>query len=198
MTYSQIIAFLVFLTPLAYSPGPGNLSFAAASAANGIKATLNANFGYHIATIILTLVIGFGFDQILRDNPQILKYIGIVGSLYIVYLGVKFLRSGFNKMELKNTNINFYDGWMLLFLNPKGYLIIFLMFTQFKADSSQNNVVFILVITAIFTLNNFIAFTIWSYAGVGITKMLRNEKAQRRMNIVFGILLILVAIKLNF
>ncbi len=198
MTFTQIIALLFFLFPLAYSPGPGNLCFAAASASNGLKATLSANFGYHLATIILTLTIGFGFDQVFGNHPQILKFIGIIGSIYIVYLGVKFLRAGLGKLAMKSTNIKFYDGWLLLFLNPKGYLIIFLMFSQFKANSEQNNAVFIIIITVVFTLNNLIAFIIWSYAGRSITRILASEKTQRRMNVIFGILLILVAIKLNF
>lgn len=46
----DVIAFLTFLFPLAYSPGPGNMVFAANGARFGIRATLRASAGHHIAT----------------------------------------------------------------------------------------------------------------------------------------------------
>lgn len=198
MTLSQIIALIVFLFPLAYSPGPGNLSFAAASASNGMKATINANIGYHIAAVFLTMLIGFGFGWLLPQGSVVLKYIGYAGSLYVVYLGLKFLRAGFSKIELKSVTLSFVDGVILMFLNPKAYLIIFLIFSQFKALPEQNNWLFIVVLSVVFTLNNVVAFVVWAYAGMSITKLLQSEKAQKRLNVIFGILLILVAIKLNF
>lgn len=197
MTLAQITALIIFLVPLAYSPGPGNLSFAAAGAAGGLKSTLAANGGYHVATLVITILIGFGFGWFIPQGSEIIKYIGYVGSLYVIYLGIKFLMAGFSKLNMKPVKLSFWDGVMLLVLNPKGYLIIFLMFSQFKAMASQDSIVFIVVLSIVFTLHNLIAFTIWAYAGVGITKLLKSEKAQKRLNVVFGILLILVAIRLN-
>jgi len=58
MKFVEIIAIII---PLAFSPGPGNMFFAASGAKFGFKKTLSANFGYHLATIIVTLLIGLGF-----------------------------------------------------------------------------------------------------------------------------------------
>ncbi|OED50376.1 hypothetical protein AB838_02405 [Rhodobacteraceae bacterium (ex Bugula neritina AB1)] len=54
-------ALIMFLFPLAYSPGPGNLVFAASAARFGFAATVPANAGYHLATWIVTAAIGLGF-----------------------------------------------------------------------------------------------------------------------------------------
>lgn len=40
------LALVVFPFALAYSPGPGNMFFAANGARFGLQATLPANFGY--------------------------------------------------------------------------------------------------------------------------------------------------------
>ena len=56
-------ALLLFLFPLAYSPGPGNIFFAANGARFGFRLTMQANIGYHIATWGVTMVIGFGFIE---------------------------------------------------------------------------------------------------------------------------------------
>lgn len=54
------IALIIFLFPLAYSPGPGNMFFAANGARFGFAATVPSNIGYHIATWLVTVVIGLG------------------------------------------------------------------------------------------------------------------------------------------
>ena len=54
------LTLLIFLFPLAYSPGPGNLFFAANGARFGFWATVPANIGYHIATWFVTLAVGGG------------------------------------------------------------------------------------------------------------------------------------------
>lgn len=60
------LALLIFLFPLAWSPGPGNMFFAANGARFGLVATLPANAGYHLATWLVTLAIGLGFAEMTR------------------------------------------------------------------------------------------------------------------------------------
>ena len=55
------VTLIIFLFPLAYSPGPGNMFFAALAARGGWSSTLPANIGYHIATWFVTAAIGLGF-----------------------------------------------------------------------------------------------------------------------------------------
>ena len=49
----RVLALLAFLFPLAYSPGPGNMFFAAIGARFGLRSTLAATAGYHITTSAL-------------------------------------------------------------------------------------------------------------------------------------------------
>ena len=45
MTLIEIVALIIFLFPLAFSPGPGNMFFAANGVRFGFAKTLSANFG---------------------------------------------------------------------------------------------------------------------------------------------------------
>ena len=94
--------------------------------------------------------------------------------------------------EVQAEPINFWDGAVLLVLNPKAYVIIALMFSQFisAADASTK----VIVVSAIFTLNNFVAFTLWTIVGDGMAKMLSSEKHSRYLNSIFGGILALVAV----
>jgi threonine/homoserine/homoserine lactone efflux protein len=186
------IALIIFLFPLAYSPGPGNMFFAVNGARFGFKKIIPANAGYHIATLIVTFLIGYGFSEIAERYPNFFQYVGYAGSFYVLYLAWLFFNAG--KMDEKNgsESIGFWDGVILLILNPKAYVIISAMFSQFLLI--DNNIKLILLISTIFTLNNLLAFSLWAYIGDRLLSQFRNERNSRILNIFFSFILAGVAL----
>jgi threonine/homoserine/homoserine lactone efflux protein len=69
-----------------------------------------------------------------------------------------------------------------------------LMFTQFLAAGPVSHVALVLAITTVFTVNNFIAFTLWTLAGDRLAALFWREKSARRLNLVFGTMLAAVAV----
>ncbi len=192
------IALVLFLFPLAYSPGPGNLFFAANGARFGLRSTIPASAGYHIATWLVTLAIGLGLAAIVHEYPEVFATIKVLGSLYVLWLAWKLLRSGMMKSDQEPTSASFWDGVILLVLNPKAYFIIAAMFAQFLNSGSSDQLVLILLITTVFTLNNLIAFTSWTILGDRFARSFREESNARILNLVFGSLLALVAVWMFF
>jgi threonine/homoserine/homoserine lactone efflux protein len=78
-----LAALLIFLFPLAYGPGPGNMVFAAMGARHGMRGTWRASLGYHVATWGVTLAIGLGASAALAERPGIAGAIRLVGALYV-------------------------------------------------------------------------------------------------------------------
>lgn len=68
------------------------------------------------------------------------------------------------------------------------------MFAQFLHPTDDGNVGAVLVITAIFTLNNAIAFIAWAALGRALTALFRSERSKRRIDYLFAATLIAVAI----
>lgn len=97
MTAEMFFALLVFLFPLAYSPGPGNAFFAAIGASKGVRATVPALAGYHLATLVVTALIGVGMGVTILTHPVVAKSLAAVGSLYVLWLGWSFIRSARQK-----------------------------------------------------------------------------------------------------
>lgn len=188
------IALVIFLFPLAYSPGPGNMFFAANGARFGLRATLWANLGYHIATLLVTAIIGFGFMTAMDTYPKVFAALKIAGALYVLWLAWKMFRSGKLEGEETAQGASFMDGVVLLLLNPKGYVIIALMFTQFLNPSEDDITRAVLFITTVFTLNNFIAFMVWTLVGDVIFRSFHNDATARWLNTVFSAILAVVAI----
>lgn len=194
MTLSIFIKIIIFLFPLAYSPGPGNLFFAINGARFGYRRTMRANFGYHLATWIVTYAIGLVFLGGVTTIPNYIEYLKYFGSLYIAYLAYSLFRAGAISAVSQAKQVNFVDGVLLLTLNPKAYVIIILLFTQFMSDTSTSNYFFLFIVTSIFTLNNFIAFSVWAIMGDILIKKFRSTSNARLLNKLFGGSLFLVGI----
>ena len=88
----------------------------------------------------------------------------------------------------------FTDGAILLVLNPKAYVIIALMFTQFLGQSQNGWLMTIVLITTVFTVNNLIAFSIWTLIGDKIAGYFRPPESAQKLNMMFGVTLAGVAV----
>lgn len=188
------IALLLFLLPLAYSPGPGNMFFAANGARFGFRATIPANAGYHLATWLATTAIGFGFLAAMAEFPGVFVGLKLAGSLYVLWLAWKLFRSGAFRDSEKPKPATFLDGAALLVLNPKAYLIIALMFTQFLKPSDAGDVAPVLIIATVFTLNNLVAFSLWALVGDWIGRLFSKPESAGKLNMLFGAMLAGVAV----
>lgn len=186
-----LVPLLLFLLPLAYSPGPGNLALAANGARFGFRATLPASAGYHLATWVVTATAGYGVMGLIDGMPWLFVILKTAGATYVFWLAWKLLHAGLSGAARAASPIGFRDGALLLLLNPKAYMIIGLMFAQFLGP--EPDIPTILAITSVFTLNNLIAFSLWTVAGGRLLSTFRNGASARMVNTVFGVMLALVA-----
>lgn len=187
-------ALILFLFPLAYSPGPGNMFFAAIGGRFGVRASVPASVGYHLATFVVTVAVGVSFAAVARVSSEVFEIMRYLGSAYVFWLATTFLRAGATADDRTARRATMVDGAVLLLLNPKAYLIIALMFTQFLPVDTTSRIGFVVWITTVFTLNNLVAFTVWTIAGDMLTRRFRNEKSARALNIVSGLMLAAVAL----
>ncbi len=188
------IALVVFLFPLAYSPGPGNLFFAANGARFGFRATLPSNAGYHVATWLVTAAIGLGLIAAMERFPQVFLVLKTGGALYVLWIAWTMFRASALDGTRAARPASFIDGVILLALNPKAYVIIALMFTQFLEPGDTGWLLTVILITTVFTLNNLVAFSLWAWVGDKIARYFRSEESARALNTTFGVVLAGVAV----
>jgi len=193
---SFALPLVLFLIPLAFSPGPGNLFFAALAARFGAAATFPALIGYHVATMLVTLFVGWGFSFGTNANSGFTKLLAAFGALYVLFLAWKIATSKISSTPKVGQVASFVDGFLLLVFNPKAYVIIALLFTQFPPSGliPANPLFASLVIASAFTFHNLIAFIVWIYASDKIGSGFRSEANMKRMNWIFGGLLGIVAV----
>jgi threonine/homoserine/homoserine lactone efflux protein len=199
MTLETAIALIVFLVPLAYSPGPGNAFFAAIGASQGLRAAVPALAGYHAATVVVTLLLGIGMGVTILTNPVVSTVLTAAGSLYVLWLAFTFIRSARARAKsvgevAETRSIGFWSGAVVLLLNPKAYYIIAVMFTQFLRPPANDEVLLVVAITVIFTVNNLIAFTAWAVGGRALTALFHGDRARQVIDYVFAATLVGVAV----
>ena len=85
MTYSLPL-LLLFLFPLAFSPSPGNIFFSAHGAAFGLRRSLRALLGYHLATWGISVMIGLGLRAILLRHPALTQWVQHLDGAYVLWL----------------------------------------------------------------------------------------------------------------
>lgn len=189
---------IIFLFPLAFSPGPGNIFFAANGARFGFYSTWPANIGYHAATLIVMTAVGLGFGFLLNKISYFFEVIRYLGAGYIFYLSWLLYRAGASKEIVDAKPAGFWDGVILLLLNPKAYLIMVVLSSQFLSESRPNHEWLTIYVAAMFTLNNFIAFIVWIAAGDRLMALLKYDRSARVINKFFGIALALIAVWMLF
>ncbi len=88
MNTEESIQWILIFGPLAISPGPANVLFAASGSSFGVRGSLPFWLGTNITCIIQSLAIGFGLGYIITKYPpitELLKYIGVSVLLYLAY-----------------------------------------------------------------------------------------------------------------
>lgn len=188
------LALVLFLFPLAYSPGPGNMVFATIGGRFGLRASGPATTGYHLATFIVTAAVGLGFSGLARLSPILFELLRYGGATYVLWLAWGLLRAGATTRTAEPRQASMLDGAILLLLNPKAYLIIALMFTQFLPVLEAGEPALAIWIAAVFTLNNLVAFTVWTLAGDLLLRRFRSASGARPMNLAFGAMLATIAV----
>lgn len=196
MSFAQTVALVTFLFPLAYSPGPGNQFFAALGARAGLRGSVRALAGYHLATWLVTIAIGAGVGVALLNRPGLLAAMAAAGGVYMVWLGWRSWRAaGEGVLEdggrQTASTPGFASGVLLLILNGKAYVIIALMFAAFPAAGDLASTAWV---TTVFTLNNLVAFVAWGALGATVARWAHRTRAVTTVDRVFAVGIVLAGL----
>ena len=187
------LIFLAFIIPLAWTPGPVNITLAAVGTTNGFKPSLGLIAGLNVAFLIQSLLLGFGLIKLFSAYPVIYEIIRFSGIAYLCFLSWRILNLTLGSKSIK---LSFTNGMMLSFLNPKVYMTLILMFAQFKAYAEQSEGVILL---SFFAMSMFlIGNSMWCFFGLFLRSFIANEKIFTLQKYFFALLLFGVALFMAF
>lgn len=170
------------------SPGPAIIL----AIVNGLRADMKTVMISSLANIIGLFILStasiLGLGVILKTSSTLFMMVKILGALYLIYLGYKFLRNkgGFNISDLEDEKIvkskksYFLESFILAVTNPKPILFFTAIFPQFL-DLNSSIAPQFFIMTGIFLFISFSSLCTYSYISKKSKAFFKN---QRRINIV--------------
>ncbi len=195
MIFSDLIAFLLFISVAAFSPGPNNF-MASYSAFNfGIKKTLPIIYGVTFGFPLLIICINFGLSIIFKKYPEVQKIITLAGTIFLVYMAYKIAKTkkAENK-EIKNP-ATFINIVLFQFINPKA--VIAAAFITSTFISQENFIKDSIIIVGLSIIISFLSIVTWSLLGKYMT-IGESEKKLSNLPIFISVPLKFIAKNFNF
>ncbi len=194
LLYFVIASFLIVIVP-----GPTVSLIIANSLKSGVKAGLLNVFGTQVGVLILLLLLALGFEIVSPFLEVIIKYLRILGAVYLISLGVITIKSDIDLNKTQVTKFEkkyFLQGLIVILTNPKIFLFLGAFIPQFiNIDEPVSyqiiyfGIIFIIVATIFDT----------SYAFVfGKFREIIASKYLKILNQMSGLILIFVGIWMFF
>lgn len=184
------LAFLALLLPLTLSPGPATIALASQGMRRGMVGSLPFLSGLMLACFAIAVAGGMGLNEIFLAFPVVHDTLRYAGIAYIVYLAWKLIRARPDLSDTTGGGYSFYDGLLLTVLNPKYYVLVTVVFSQFLDPERGDPWPIILGMTVVVLAS----MVVWLAIGVGFRPLLKSARALRIQSVVFGVLLVAVAI----
>ena len=184
---SVLFAMFIFSLAMSISPGPVNMVILSSGVNYGVKRTLPYVSGATIGFTVLLLCVGLGLFQVINAHPALLKYLALVGSFYIVYIGYLIAASKPEITVKENKIPQFYEGFLLQWLNPKAWIACVSGVSIFSSAESYGP---FLTFVSIYFVVCYVSLGGWAVLGHRASVLLDSHFRLRLFNVVTGLLLL--------
>ena len=193
MDTQLLIAALIFIVPMCFTPGPNNILCAAHGSQYGFRNTLPLIMGMAIGWSTLGLFVG-GATVFIEKNQSFFDALTIVGAIYIAYLGYKVWQSSpMSDDEKESTRLGIKTGTIIQVVNGKAWIHFLVLMTQFGTifGTTFAAKAMLVLINLVFGLP---AVMSWAAFGTQLRKLFSTPKSARFLNRIMGSSLVAVAI----
>jgi threonine/homoserine/homoserine lactone efflux protein len=182
--------FLIAALALAGSPGPATLSLAAAGAAFGARRGLAYLAGLTAGMVVVMGIVASGVVGLLLAVPGAAPVVTAVAALYFVWLAWRIATAPPLSQEgPERPPPTFVAGLLLSLINPKGYAAMAALYSGFVLVPEQLTLDIAAKVTAL-TLVILAVNVGWLFVGAGLTRLFRDPRSNRIVNMAFALLLI--------
>ena len=194
MSFETWLAFAAASAVLLVIPGPTILTVISYSLAHGRRANvpLVAAVALGDSTALVLSLVGLG--ALLAASAMLFTLVKWVGGLYLIYLGIRMLRSGValppigEAVPSVSTRRLFANTYVVTALNPKGIIFFVAFLPQFlRADGNVAAQLWILAVT--FVVLATVNAALYAVFAASARRALSTPAAQRRFNVAGGVLL---------
>jgi threonine/homoserine/homoserine lactone efflux protein len=190
-----LASFLAVSILIAVTPGPSWLVIINSTMEQGRTAGFAAILGNSIGILTHTVSAAAGLSALLYLSPALFATVQWLGALYLIYLGVKTLRSrtmfqSATRGRIRSTGRIAWDGIMVNVLNPKMLVLMFGILPQFINPERGPIQVQILALGALHTCSSITTLSLLTLSAHGVSRFFdEHQHAQTIFRICTAVLL---------
>ena len=201
--YLQFISIATIHLFAVMSPGPDFIIIVRQSISSGRRSALMASLGIGIGILMHVTLCIFGLGMIIKESDLLFKVIQIIGSLYLVYLGIISIKSKDSSTKSKYNdefNFNAFQSFKLGFLtnvlNPKATLFFLSLYILIISNNTPFQFQILFGLWMSFATGLWFAFLSLILTNKSI--LAKIEFMSTKIQRLTGVILIIFAIKLLF
>ena len=203
MNIDTLLLYLVVAFFYITSPGPAIILAIINGLRTDMKTVAITSLANSLGLFILSTASILGLGIVITTSATLFIIIKSIGALYLIYLGIKFLRNrgGFNIDEnekgyiVKTKKQYFFEAFFLAITNPKPILFFTAIFPQFL-DLKNAIAPQFFIMTGIFLFISFFSLCTYAYLSKRSKAYLSNKNRVNFINKITGGIFILMGIGL--
>ena len=185
---------LAFAVAMAATPGPNNAMVAASGATWGFRRTLPHMLGISVGFPVMLVAVALGAGELLRARPWAHEALRWIGAAYLLWLAwhiaVAHPKAPAGPAQVGGRPLGFVRAALFQWMNPKAWVIAAGAVVTYTSSSGGALLVQAVVLAAIFLVIILPTIALWTLVGVGAARVLRTERALRRLNLAMAALLV--------
>lgn len=183
-----LVSYILITT---FTPGPNNVSCAAAGLKLGLRRSLPYMAGISTGFFLVLVASGL-FSVFLRTRyAAIAPWLKWFGFAYMLWLAASpFLKS--HGGSAKEISYTYPYGLALQMVNPKSILYGITLYASFF-DAIAGNVAGVLVSALVLTVVGFSSILSWNLAGTALTRLMKGGRGARAFDALMAVLLVYTA-----
>ena len=193
----SVIVSVTFLVML--SPGPDMVLVLRNTFVSGRRAGLQTSIGILSGNLVHITYCVLGIGLVISQSIIAFSALKYAGAAYLIYLGLMSVRSGdktlvTNDVERRRPNRTcFVQGFVDNLLNPKGTLFYVGVFSMVITPETSASVTLLLIFSMMFVSTSFWLFFVYTLDRPTIREFI--DRSQQTVNRIFGVLLLLLGIR---
>ncbi len=183
--HSALTLFMAGAIVLLMVPGPAVMYIVSRSVGQGRAAGLVSAMGITTGTFVHVAAATLGLTALLVSSTFAFRFVKYAGAAYLVYLGVRALRSKSaellaNNEEDRRLGRVYAQGVLVNLLNPKTAVFFLAFLPQFVEPARGHASLQIFELGALFALMGWCSDSLWAVAAGSAAERLRGSERLRR------------------
>jgi threonine/homoserine/homoserine lactone efflux protein len=188
MSAQHTMAFLLFATVAAITPGPSNAMLTVTGALAGMFRGLPCLLGVALGMALMMFIAGVGLASVMLEYPLVLAGLKGCGAGFLLWLSWRTAFAPYSDPQVARKPVGLGGALAFQWLNPKSWIVSVAAAGTYVRPGSAA------LTQALWIAGSFFAVAVacgflWLGFGVLMCKILKSPSRQRWFNLTMGILL---------